>query len=83
MGMKTTQQTSGGSPSQRMLSRRKSTVQRVAPQVGYLRDLIVNVCFIGEPGTSGDSWILVDAGLPSSAQKIIRAAEQRFGRGTT
>ncbi len=60
----------------------KSSVWHVAPQVGYLQNLIVNVCFVGEPGATGDSWVLVDAGLPLSAQKIRQAAEQRFGAGT-
>lgn len=40
---------------------------------------IVNVIFVGNP--DGDGWILVDAGMPKSAQAIIREAENRFGEG--
>lgn len=40
---------------------------------------IVNVVFIGDP--NGDGWTLVDAGMPKSAQAIIREAENRFGEG--
>src|SRR6478672_7922292 len=51
----------------------------VAPEVSYLLDRIVNVCFIGAPGETDRSWILVDCGLPGSASKIVRAATRLFG----
>jgi len=38
---------------------------------------IVNVAFIGDP--EGGNWVLVDAGMPNSADEIIRATEERFG----
>jgi glyoxylase-like metal-dependent hydrolase (beta-lactamase superfamily II) len=38
---------------------------------------IVNICFVGDPG-SGE-YVLVDAGMPESADKIISVAEHRFG----
>ncbi|SDK07967.1 MBL fold metallo-hydrolase [Sediminibacillus albus] len=38
---------------------------------------VVNVFFIGRPG---EKWVLVDAGMPRSADKIIKAAEERFGK---
>src|SRR5687768_8635473 len=38
---------------------------------------IVNVCFIGH--SEKEDWVLVDAGMPKSANAIISAAEQRFG----
>ncbi|PLR76274.1 MBL fold metallo-hydrolase [Bacillus sp. V3-13] len=41
---------------------------------------IVNVCFIGTPGES-DNWVLIDAGMPRSANMIISKAEDRFGAG--
>ncbi len=44
---------------------------------------IVNVCFIGDPHKPEDGWVLVDAGMPRSAKKIIQAAEERFGRAPT
>jgi glyoxylase-like metal-dependent hydrolase (beta-lactamase superfamily II) len=49
----------------------------VAPDVGGLRQLMVNVFFIGEPGSS--DWTLVDAGLYGSAEPIMREAARRFG----
>ncbi|OLN22546.1 MBL fold metallo-hydrolase [Domibacillus antri] len=39
---------------------------------------IVNICLIGHPSDSS-SWILVDAGMPHSAEKILMEAEERFG----
>lgn len=39
---------------------------------------IVNVCFIGDPKDEHGGWVLVDAGMPRSAKKIIKAAEERF-----
>jgi glyoxylase-like metal-dependent hydrolase (beta-lactamase superfamily II) len=40
---------------------------------------IVNVYFVGQPRSGDGSWVLVDAGLPSSGPAILRAAEERFG----
>ncbi len=51
----------------------------VAPELSYLLDRIVNVCFIGAPGASDRGWTLVDCGLPGSASKIKRAAARLFG----
>lgn len=42
---------------------------------------IVNVCFIGDPSKKEEGWVLVDAGMPRSANKIIEEAEERFGAG--
>lgn len=39
---------------------------------------IVNICFIGDPQQKDKGWVLVDAGMPRSAKKIIKAAEERF-----
>src|SRR5262245_56455351 len=49
----------------------------VAADVGGLQIVMVNVYFIGTP----DRWVLVDAGLPMGAGRIVRAAERRFGPG--
>ena len=54
----------------------------VAPELSYLRDRIVNVCFIGAPGAPDRTWTLVDCGLPGSASKIKRAAARMFGEGS-
>jgi glyoxylase-like metal-dependent hydrolase (beta-lactamase superfamily II) len=51
-------------------------VTRIAPDVGWLPISFVNVYFVGSPG---NPWTLVDTGLPGSADKIIEAAEARFG----
>ncbi|MDF2650776.1 MAG: fold metallo-hydrolase [Paenibacillus sp.] len=40
---------------------------------------IVNICFIGNPTSRDKEWFLVDAGMPQSADEIIRVAEERFG----
>jgi glyoxylase-like metal-dependent hydrolase (beta-lactamase superfamily II) len=51
----------------------------VAPDVGCLELAIVNVCFVGNPGAGDREWVLVDAGMPTSARAIVREAEKRFG----
>jgi glyoxylase-like metal-dependent hydrolase (beta-lactamase superfamily II) len=51
----------------------------IAPDVTGFKILFVNVYMIGVPG-EGNSWSLVDAGLPGSAKRIIKEAEQLFGK---
>lgn len=51
----------------------------VAPDVACLRVGIVNVAFIGHPDAGDRGWVLVDAGLPGSAEKIRSTAARRFG----
>jgi glyoxylase-like metal-dependent hydrolase (beta-lactamase superfamily II) len=53
----------------------------VADDVAGLKTLFVNVFFVGKPGV-GNSWILIDAGLPGYAGQIKKKAEQLFGSGT-
>lgn len=53
----------------------------VAPDVACLRSAIVNLCLYGNPGVPGGSWVLIDAGMPGSASRIIRAAEEWIGPG--
>ncbi|MCQ6276987.1 MBL fold metallo-hydrolase [Bacillus sp. V3B] len=38
---------------------------------------IVNICLVGDPNTK--DFVLVDAGMPESADKIISVTEDRFG----
>lgn len=52
--------------------------QLVIKDISCLQVLIANVCFIGQPGA--DDWILVDAGLASTANRILTAAEQYYGK---
>src|SRR5438128_3976849 len=53
----------------------------VASDVACLQVWIVNVAFVGDPADGPNDWVLVDAGMPMSAHKILRAAEERFGPG--
>lgn len=52
--------------------------QEVLPDLYCLPIQIVNVCFVGDPDRS-DDWVLIDAGMPKSADDILAAAEERFG----
>jgi glyoxylase-like metal-dependent hydrolase (beta-lactamase superfamily II) len=52
--------------------------EAVAPGVGRLGILFVNVFALGEPGRP---WLLVDAGLAGSGGLIRRAVAGRFGEG--
>ncbi|MGO4182798.1 MBL fold metallo-hydrolase [Paenibacillus sp. MCAF9] len=38
----------------------------------------VNICFVGDPKKPEAGWVLIDAGMPGSAHKIIKEAEERF-----
>lgn len=55
--------------------------QPVAPGVSYLRLGIVNVGFIGPEGAGDRRWVLVDAGLRGTAERIMEAAAEHFGPG--
>src|SRR3954466_6081198 len=51
----------------------------VTSDVAYLRTGIVNVILYGRPGAPSGSWVLIDAGLPGSAGRIMHAAEEWIG----
>ena len=53
-------------------------VNSIAAEVAGLQVVMVNVYFIGP---HGGPWVLVDAGLGWSADRICRQAEERFGAG--
>jgi glyoxylase-like metal-dependent hydrolase (beta-lactamase superfamily II) len=55
--------------------------REIAPGLAYVRDRIVNVYFVGNPGAGDGAWTLVDAGLAGSAERLAAAAGARFGRG--
>ncbi|MFS0644225.1 MBL fold metallo-hydrolase [Siminovitchia sp. 179-K 8D1 HS] len=55
------------------------TGREIRPDLYYHTIQIVNICLVGTPGT--DEFVLVDAGMPHSADKIISVAEERFGSG--
>lgn len=67
------------SPSARPDLDRVTSVTEILPDVAYLRLIFVNIYFVGVPD---GSWTLIDAGLPWSAQRICKAAEERYGSGT-
>ncbi len=51
----------------------------VAADIAYRRLGLVNVAFLGTPGAGDRGWVLVDAGLATSARAIAAAAAHRFG----
>lgn len=57
----------------------RGALRQIAPDVACLLLPIVNVYFLGPPGRH--PWVLVDAGLPGSARRVVAAAERRFGHG--
>lgn len=63
----------------RKLAKAASRLQETAPNVVQVPHRIVNSYLVSDP-VSG-AWVVVDAGMPTSAKKIIRMAEARFGRG--
>lgn len=61
-----------------MTSIRSGSGTEMVPDVYCYTVQVANVFFIGNPEVSNE-WILVDAGMPHSANKILKAAENRFG----
>ncbi|MBD0381330.1 MBL fold metallo-hydrolase [Paenibacillus sedimenti] len=51
----------------------------VTVDIFYYCDQIVNLCFVGEILKEVKEWVLVDTGMPGTAERIIRVAEERFG----
>ena len=56
-------------------------VRPVTADLAVLRTGFVNVYLWGPPGAGDRAWVLVDAGLPGTADSIRRAAAGRFGPG--
>lgn len=54
-------------------------VESLTADVHYLNIQIVNICFFGMPG-DGNEWVLIDAGMPRSADHILQEAENLFGK---
>lgn len=54
--------------------------EEVINDVYYYTDQIVNISFIGYP-EEGD-WVLIDAGLPHSAEEIRAEVAERFGENS-
>ena len=47
--------------------------------LAYVRLAIVNAYLYGARGVGDGGWVLIDAGIPGSAARILRAAADRFG----
>jgi glyoxylase-like metal-dependent hydrolase (beta-lactamase superfamily II) len=60
-------------------TRTRSRSDLVAPDLACLRTRIVNLFIYGQPGVPSGSWVLIDTGMPGSAAKIIRAAQEHIG----
>ena len=54
--------------------------KEVLPDLYCYTVQIVNVILAGDPAS--DDFVLIDAGMPQSADSIIRAVEDRFGAGS-
>lgn len=50
----------------------------VLPDIYYHTIQIVNICLVGK--TNSNEFVLVDAGMPHSAEEIIAVVEERFGK---
>jgi glyoxylase-like metal-dependent hydrolase (beta-lactamase superfamily II) len=55
---------------------------QVAPGVSCLQIVMVNVYMVADPDDAAGGWVLIDAGLPGSGNRIKRAAEKLYGKGT-
>lgn len=53
----------------------------VTDSIAGLRIGIVNVYFYGERGAGDGRWVLIDAGLQGSSERIVHAAEELYGVG--
>jgi len=56
-----------------------ATAFEVTHDVACLQLPIVNLYFVGDPSRLDAPWVLVDAGLPYSTERILEAATDRFG----
>jgi glyoxylase-like metal-dependent hydrolase (beta-lactamase superfamily II) len=61
---------------------RRAGPEAVITDLGYLRTAIVNLYLFGRRDAPSGSWVLIDAGMPGSAARIIRAAEEWTGSGS-
>ncbi|WP_051359702.1 MBL fold metallo-hydrolase [Adhaeribacter aquaticus] len=59
----------------------KNDLIEVAPGIHCLQIVMVNVYFVRDIEGNPNNWVLVDAGLQGSANRIKRAAAKLFGEG--
>jgi len=55
--------------------------QEITPDLYCFTNQIVNVIFVGDPGKANE-WVLIDTGMPESSNRIVEAAEERFGENS-
>jgi len=55
---------------------------RVTASLAGLRIGVVNVYLYGAPSAGDGRWVLIDAGLHGSDERIVHAAEELYGEGT-
>lgn len=60
------------------LSKVTSTSEEVISDILLLRFTVVNACIVGEY----KEWVLVDTGLENSEDYILKAVDERFGKGS-
>ncbi|HYG40148.1 MAG TPA: MBL fold metallo-hydrolase [Cytophagales bacterium] len=63
------------------LPKRKTKIKTIAPGVGYMRIVMVNVYFVSSI-SDPDKWILVDCGMGPCSAQIKNAAKEYFGDDT-
>src|SRR5690606_5668583 len=51
----------------------------VLPDLYCYTNQIVNICLVGN---SAEDFVLVDTGMPESAEKIVEVVEERFGENS-
>ena len=51
----------------------------ITSDLAYIRTGIVNLYLYGRPGAPSGAWVLIDAGMPGSASRIMRAAGEWIG----
>ncbi|MFD1017706.1 MBL fold metallo-hydrolase [Thalassobacillus hwangdonensis] len=57
-----------------------AVAEQVLEDLAFYRTLIVNVCMIGKANSK--DWVLVDTGISHYGERILEAAEKRFGKRT-
>jgi glyoxylase-like metal-dependent hydrolase (beta-lactamase superfamily II) len=56
-------------------------LEQLPRDIERIHIVMVNAYMVGDPDAGSRDWVLVDAGLPFSASRIISAAERRYGPG--
>src|SRR5699024_6443784 len=65
-----------------MFSLTSGMEREVLPDLYCYTNQIVNVIFVGDPAKTNE-WVMIDTGMPGSANRLIEVAEKRFGKNGT